>query len=108
MADNLKDAQELIRWYLENIDSKKVTWSVAENFRYLKSLEYAREQVHRAGKLLQFSVKGHGLVQQKGKYIGKPDYVHGIYFVTDPFKRQNGAKSLSIKEVSCWMVGSIE
>ena len=71
VADNVKDAQDLIRWYHGNVDSKKVNWSVAENFRYLKSLEYAREQVYRAGNVLQFSVKGHGLVPRGGKYFGK-------------------------------------
>ncbi|KAL6721568.1 hypothetical protein ACLMJK_000672 [Lecanora helva] len=68
IADNLNVAQELINWYHENIDSKQISWSVAENFRYLKSLEYAREQIHRAGKLLQFSVKGYANIQPGGKY----------------------------------------
>lgn len=52
IAENLKDAQGLIRWYHETIDRAKVTWSVAEDFRYMKSLDYAREQVQQAGRLL--------------------------------------------------------
>ena len=72
VAENLQDAQELIKWYHENIDRTRITWSVAENFRYLKSLDYARDQVHRAGKLMQFSLKAHSMVRPGGKYFGKP------------------------------------
>ena len=71
IAENLKDAQDLITWYYENNDSKRVTWSVAENFRYLKSFEYAREQVHRAGRVLGFKVKVHNMVKPGGKYFGR-------------------------------------
>ena len=56
-AENLKNAQELTRWYHKNHDDKRVIWSVAGNFRYLNSFEYAREQVHRAERLLGFRVK---------------------------------------------------
>ena len=34
VAKNIKDAQVLIDWCYANTDSKKVTWSVAENFRF--------------------------------------------------------------------------
>lgn len=71
IAENVKDGQELINWYHGNIDSKRVTWSVAENFRYLKRFEYGREQVLRVGKLLQFKVKAYNFVKEGGKYIGK-------------------------------------
>lgn len=73
IAENVKDAQELIDWYYANIDSKKVTWSVAENFRYLDSFEDAREQVHRAGRLLGFRAKRCSMVKG-GKYFGMSTY----------------------------------
>lgn len=69
IAENVKDAQELISWYYANIDSKKVTWSVAENFRYLASFEYARERVQKAGRLLGFRAKRYSMVKG-GKYFG--------------------------------------
>lgn len=69
MAENLKDAQALIKWYHENIDTKKVSWSVAENFRYLNSFNYAREQIQKAGRVLGFRVKAHSHVKPGGKYI---------------------------------------
>lgn len=68
IAENLKDAQDLLHWYHANVDGNKVTWSVAENFRYLASFEYAREQVRRAGRLLGFSAKRYSMVQG-GKYF---------------------------------------
>lgn len=71
IAENLKDVQELTRWYHENHDTKRVTWSVAENFRYLNSFEYAREQVHRAGRLLGFRVKVCSMVKPGGQYFGE-------------------------------------
>lgn len=71
IAENVKAAQELIKWYYGNIDSRKVTWSVAENFRYLKGFEHGREQILGAGKLLQFKVKAYNFVKEGGKYIGR-------------------------------------
>ena len=71
IAENLEDAQELMRWYHENHDCKRVTWSVAESFRYLNSFDYAREQVHRAGRLLGFRVKVYSMVKPGGKYFGE-------------------------------------
>ena len=68
VAENLRDAQELIKWYHSNIDSKKIFWAVAENFRYLDSLNHAREQVQRLGRLLNFRVKVYSMVKLEGKY----------------------------------------
>ncbi|KAM0801963.1 glucose-fructose oxidoreductase [Usnea florida] len=68
IAENVKDAQDLLQWYHANVDANEVTWSVAENFRYLASFEYAREQVRRAGRLLGFSAKRYSMVQG-GKYF---------------------------------------
>ena len=69
IAENLEDAEELTRWYHENHDDKRVTWSVAENFRYLNSFEYAREQVHRAGRLRGFRVKIYSMGQARRKIL---------------------------------------
>ena len=44
---------------------------MAENFRYLNSFQYAREQVHRAGRILGVRVRVHYMVKPGGKYYGK-------------------------------------
>lgn len=71
VAENLKDAQELIRWYHGEIDSKKIFWAVAENYRYLNSLNHAREQVRRLGRLLGFRVKAFSKTGIMNKYFSK-------------------------------------
>ncbi|KAL9101606.1 MAG: hypothetical protein Q9163_003145 [Psora crenata] len=69
IAQNLKDTLELIAWYRENFNGGQVTWSVAENFRYLNSFRYAGEQVRGAGRVLGFRVKAFTMLKPGGKYI---------------------------------------
>ena len=71
VAENLKDAQVLIQWYHSQIDSKTIFWAVAENFRYLNSLDYAREQVRRLGRLLNFRVKLYSAIKPEEKYYSR-------------------------------------
>ena len=47
------------------------TWGVAENFRYLESFEYARQEVQKLGRVLGFRVKSFGNVAAGSKYFGK-------------------------------------
>ena len=81
MAENVKDAQELIKWYHSNIDTEKVTWSVAENFRYLNSFDYGREQIQKLGRVLGFRTKLYGNIQAGSKYYGTTPRQHkGVTF----------------------------
>jgi len=57
IAENLSDAQELIKWYHNNIDASKVTWGVAENFRFLNSFNEAQSQLQKLGRLLTFRTR---------------------------------------------------
>lgn len=72
IAENLKDALELVQWYESNKDLK-VTWGVAENYRFMNSYDYARDQVKKLGKLLTFKCQAQGFVKG-GKYFGKIDH----------------------------------
>jgi predicted dehydrogenase len=70
IAENMKDALELVRWYESSIDSSKVTWGVAENFRYLNSFDAAKAEVEKLGRVLTFRCR----MQTKitgGKYLGE-------------------------------------
>ncbi|CEJ56352.1 Putative Oxidoreductase family, NAD-binding Rossmann fold protein [Penicillium brasilianum] len=70
VAENVAEAEALIKWYREEIEpQKKATWSVAENFRYLNSFTYAREKVQGLGKIIGFRVKVYGNIQQDGKFF---------------------------------------
>jgi len=68
IAENVKDATELIKWYHSNIDTKKVTWAVAENFRYLNSFDHAQQEVQKLGRVLGFRVRLYGNVEAGSKY----------------------------------------
>jgi len=68
VAENVKDAKELIKWYRSEVDTKKVTWGVAENFRYLASHDHAAEARKNMGKILGFRVRMQTLIKG-GKYF---------------------------------------
>jgi len=68
VAENVKEAKELIKWYKSEISPKKVTWSVAENFRYLNSYLHAAEERQKLGKVLSFKLVMNTLVEAGGKY----------------------------------------
>jgi predicted dehydrogenase len=68
IAENVKDARELLKWYRSEIDTQRVTWGVAENFRYLASYDHAAEAVKKMGRILGFRVRMHSMVEG-GKYF---------------------------------------
>ncbi|EOD44322.1 putative oxidoreductase nad-binding rossmann fold protein [Neofusicoccum parvum UCRNP2] len=45
IAKDVATARELLDWYNKNIDKSKVTWGVAENFRFFESYRYGAEKV---------------------------------------------------------------
>ena len=68
VAENVKEAADLIKWYRSEIESKGVTWAVAENFRFLNSFDHAAEAVKGKGRQLTFRVRMQTLVGG-GKYF---------------------------------------
>jgi predicted dehydrogenase len=71
VAENLKDAEHIIKFYSENIDQSKVTWGVAENFRFLESFKYTSQEIERLGKILGFQVKIFNYVAPGNQWYGK-------------------------------------
>jgi predicted dehydrogenase len=67
IAENMKDAIELLQWYRKEIDSNKVFWSVAENYRFLNSFNQAAEERKTMGRLLGFKVEYYQMLEG-GKY----------------------------------------
>ena len=57
IAENLAQAKELLKWYRAEIDTKKVTWAVAENYRFLNTLDRAREEIKKMGRILGFNFR---------------------------------------------------
>ena len=101
MAKNVKDAQVLIDCCYANTDSKKVTWSVVENFRYQASFEFTQEHV---GRLLGFRAKRYSMLTGREKVRYERKQLHHGRLLRS-FKKPNGVKTLPIKEVFCWMTG---
>jgi predicted dehydrogenase len=60
VAENIQDAEDLIKWY--RADIKGPTWAVAENFRYLNSYNYAAEQLKTMGKITGFQGRQQGTI----------------------------------------------
>jgi predicted dehydrogenase len=67
IAENVKEAEELIQWYRSSVD-QSINWSVAENMRFMNSFDRAREAVMEQGKLLNFRCRVQNLVEG-GKYF---------------------------------------
>ncbi|KAI9856509.1 MAG: hypothetical protein M1813_008887 [Trichoglossum hirsutum] len=54
---DIQTAAVLMNWYNTTIDPKLATWSVGENVRSMDSFEYARQEVKKLGRILNFRVK---------------------------------------------------
>ncbi|RAO68032.1 uncharacterized protein BHQ10_004044 [Talaromyces amestolkiae] len=69
-AENVADAVDLIKWYHEKKTvNKNVTWGVAENFRYLESFKYARQQIEKLGKIIGFRVRVYSNIKEDWKFF---------------------------------------
>lgn len=80
IAGDVKAAQRLIRYYNGNIDKSKVTWGIAENFRFLDSFLYGRQEVEKLGRVLGFRIKMFAHVKAGTKYFGM--YMQCPWFIT--------------------------
>ncbi|VBB80435.1 Putative Oxidoreductase [Podospora comata] len=85
VAADVKGARELIKWYETELPAeKKPLWGVAENFRYMKSLVFAGEEVKRiGGRVVSFKLEKFGWVAEDNKYFNTqwrkvPDYQGGF------------------------------
>jgi len=83
IAADIKRAEKLIEYSKGDKVKNKATWAVAENFRFLESFEYGRQEVEKLGKVLGFRVKMFGNVKKGGKYFEtpwrkKPEYQGGF------------------------------
>jgi predicted dehydrogenase len=70
VAENLKDADELIEWYRKDLKTK-ATWHVAENWRFLNSIAFAKEEAGKLGRTLGFRVRIYDNIQKGWKFFGE-------------------------------------
>ncbi|KUJ11872.1 NAD(P)-binding protein [Mollisia scopiformis] len=83
IAADIHRAEKLIAYYQSDKVKGGATWAVAENFRFLESFEYGREEIEKLGKILGFRVKMFANVKPGGKWIEtpwrkKPEYQGGF------------------------------
>ncbi|PBP19031.1 oxidoreductase family protein [Diplocarpon rosae] len=69
IAGDVKCAEHLINFYRSDQVQRGATWAVAENFRFLDSFIFGREEVRKLGRVLGFTVKQAGYVKPGGKYL---------------------------------------
>ncbi|KAI7330063.1 NAD(P)-binding protein [Hortaea werneckii] len=69
LAKDVATGKALLDWYHSNIDTKQVTFGVAEQFRYLDAFLYAAEKVRGFGRVLGFRHKLGASIQPGAKYF---------------------------------------
>lgn len=64
VGPDVESAKKLISWYREIAAEKKVTWAVAEQFRFLPKYVWAAEQARTLGKVIGFNFRVFQLCRQ--------------------------------------------
>lgn len=83
IAKDVASGRELVDWYHQNIDTDKINFSVAEQFRFLPAYLYAAKTVASMGKVLGFRARMQTCIQPGMKYLEtewrkKPQYQGGF------------------------------
>jgi predicted dehydrogenase len=83
IAKDVATAHELLSWISSNVPSSGPTFSVAENFRFMESFQYAASKIGSLGSILSFRTKIQNMVMPGGKYYEtawrkKPEYQGGF------------------------------
>lgn len=68
LANDIATGKELLDWYQKNIDTKKLNFSVAEQFRYYAAYTHAAKKVSSMGRVLGMKVRMHTCIQVGMKY----------------------------------------
>ncbi|KAI6893000.1 hypothetical protein KC334_g13047, partial [Hortaea werneckii] len=69
LAKDVATGKALLDWYHSNLDTKQVTFGVAEQFRYLNAFLYAAEKARGFGRVLGFRHKLGANIQPGAKYF---------------------------------------
>ena len=83
LAKDITTGKELIDWYHKNIDTKKLNFSIAEQFRYYAAYAHGAKKVKEFGKVLGMRVRMQTCIQPGMKYYEtewrkKPEYQGGF------------------------------
>jgi predicted dehydrogenase len=83
LAKDVETGKELIDWYHANVDTRKLNFSIAEQFRYLAAYAHGAKKIKEFGKILGVRVRMHTCIQPGAKYYEtewrkKPEYQGGF------------------------------
>lgn len=87
IAGDIKRAEHLIHFYKSDKVKGGAKWAVAENFRFLQSVDYGRQEIQRLGKVLGFAVKNFGNIEKGMKYYGER------FAAAIPWERTDGGRN---------------
>ena len=66
VSENVKEAEDMIKWYRSEI--KGPSWCIAENWRFLNSYDYAKEELKSLGKITSFQGRFQRLTEPSSKF----------------------------------------
>lgn len=72
LANDVETGEELIKWYKSNVETQKVNFSIAEQFRYYAAYAHAAKLVSEFGKVLGFRVRMQTCLNPDMKYLNTP------------------------------------
>lgn len=85
LAKDVATGKELVDWYHKNIETKKVTFGIAEQFRYVNAFLYGAQKAREYGRVIGFRLKLGAMVPPDGsnKYLEtewrkKPEHQGGF------------------------------
>lgn len=83
LAKDVSTGKELVDWYNSNIDTKKLNFSIAEQFRYYGAYAHGAKKIKSFGKILNIRVRMQTCIQPGSKYYEtewrkKPEYQGGF------------------------------
>lgn len=71
VAKDCEEGRRLWQWFETEGKHHRGSWSVAENWRWLDSHDFAAKKVQELGRVLGFRVRVHSFVKPGTKYFGK-------------------------------------
>lgn len=112
LAKDVATGKELVDWYNKEINTTKVNFSIAEQFRYLPAYLQAAQKISEMGKVLGFRVRMHACIQPGSKYYEtewrkKPEYQGGflldggVHFIAG-IRKLIGGGGEKVKRISAY------
>lgn len=94
LGPDVESAKKLLSWYRSIADEKKVTWAVAEQYRFLPKYAWAAQEARKLGKVIGFnfrvfSLTGQGVLRTPSPLfphkgcVADESFVGNKYFLTE-------------------------